>query len=291
MTLSMSWVRKRGKTEELVTVSDSRTRFGCAWDCCPKVFPLSRGDGAIAFAGWTGYAYPLIQQALNTLNMHTMLVDRSLDFCDIQGHLLRIMNAMLKEVSDLPHGHAEAEPPDAEIILSGYSAKTSRFHIRKIHYSAIKKCFMCSRSTTLFRNGIIIAGDRDTNKQQDVVEVAKRFILEKLKKAGKQPGEGFDMEPFSVLVDMIRDGRYPTIGGAPQIVKTYKHMQSRPYSVFWPNGPSRKISFMGRPMLDYEISTFLILDPDTLETTQFKVVNPELRIKGHGRMQQDGANV
>ena len=273
MTLSISWVRKCGNIEELVTASDSRTRFGCAWDCCPKVFPLSRGDGVIAFAGWTGYAYPLIQQALNTLNMHPMLVDRSLDFCKMQGHLLRIMNAMLKEVYDLPNGQKEADSPDAEIILSGYSAINAGFHMWKILFDKTQKRFVRQKHRTLGRNPIIFAGD-------ELITVKKR-ILTKLATAGKSSGTGFDMEPFSVLVDMIRDPEFPSIGGPPQIVKTYKHMQSRPYAVFWPNGTSRRIAFMGRPMLDYEVSSFLILDPDSLETTQFRIINPDLKIKGH----------
>src|SRR5471032_3703856 len=40
----------------------SRLRFGCAWDCSPKIFPLSRGDCAICFAGNTMYAYPIMEQ-------------------------------------------------------------------------------------------------------------------------------------------------------------------------------------------------------------------------------------
>jgi len=269
----MSWIRKNGKVEELVTASDSRTRFGCAWDCCPKVFPLIRGDGVIAFAGWTGYAYPLIQQAVTTMNIHPMLLDRSLDFCDVQGHLLRIMNAMLKEVHDLPNGQEQMDPPDAEIILSGYSAQTSRFHLWKLQYDKKKKEFVRKRHGFLSRNPIILAGDE--------IHVVKRKILSRLQDAKKQPGSGFDMEPLEVLVEMIRDPAYSSIGGAPQVVKTYKHMQSRPYAVFWPHRDSKRITFMGRPMLDYEISSYLILDPDNMQTTQFKIVNPTLGIKGH----------
>ena len=232
----------------------------------------------LAFAGWTGYAYPLILQALNTLNMHPMFVDRSLDFCDMQGHLLRIMNAMLSEVHDLPHGQEEADPPDAEIILSGYSSRTSGWHLWKIRYDKNKKLFLRQKHTTLDRNPIILAGDE--------LQVAKTRILKKLAESGKIKGAGFDMEPFAVLVDMIRDPQYPSIGGPPQVVKTYKHMQSRPYAVFWPNGESCKMAFMGRPMLNYEISSFLILDPDSMTTTPFRVINPDLNIKGHEKSVQ-----
>lgn len=97
MTLVISWIRKAGpNTEELVTVSDSRVRFGCAWDCCPKIFPLERGDCVMAFAGWTGYGYPIVLQAVAAANMHKKLSSRALDLCALRGHLVRVANDMLE---------------------------------------------------------------------------------------------------------------------------------------------------------------------------------------------------
>jgi hypothetical protein len=105
---------------------------------------------------------------------------------------------------------------------------------------------------------ILIAGDYRH-------EVHAR-LAEKLKNKGKLTRGSFDMEPFEVLRDMIRTREYPTLGGAPQVLKIYEHMNSLPYAVFWPDRQSGHVTLLGRPLLDYEITERLILDPDTLET-------------------------
>jgi len=78
------------------------------------------------------------------------------------------------------------------------------------------------------------------------------------------------MEPFEVLVEMIRSKKYPTIGGPPQIIKIYRHSNYRPYGVYWPSKSSGAVTLYGRTLLDYERHRFLALDPDTLE-----VLRPE----------------
>ena len=73
------------------------------------------------------------------------------------------------------------------------------------------------------------------------------------------------MEPFEVLRDMLREGKYNSIGGPPQIVKVYRYLNAMPYGVYWPNRESDHITVLGRPLLDYETLEYPILDPDTLE--------------------------
>lgn len=68
MTLVVAWIRKIGSIEELCIASDSRVTSGRAWDCCPKIKELDRGDCVLAFAGDTSYAYPMMEQASNTIN-------------------------------------------------------------------------------------------------------------------------------------------------------------------------------------------------------------------------------
>ena len=74
------------------------------------------------------------------------------------------------------------------------------------------------------------------------------------------------MEPFEILRDMIRDDKYSSIGGPPQVMKVYCHMNSMPFCVYWPDRQSGKLSFLGRPLLGYESTEYLAIDPDTLET-------------------------
>ena len=65
--------------EEVVLASESRLRFGRAWAGCSKIFPLRRGDCAFAFAGDTHYAYPMIHQVVNAVEMFSKVRSRGMD--------------------------------------------------------------------------------------------------------------------------------------------------------------------------------------------------------------------
>lgn len=261
MTLSLAWVRKVNATEELVIATDSRLRFGCAWDCSPKIFPLSRGDCGICFAGNTMYAYPIMEQVRNAIAMHPKAESRALDLCDLKGHILRVVRNMESLIHDLPKGQKEKDVPDALFILAGYSWARAEFKIWTLYYNAARKQFEFERASTLHRNRIAIIGDD--------VEDAKKEILSLVRCRNISKGMGFDMEPFEVLRDFCRDPKRHHIGGAPQILKVYKHLNSMPYAVYWPDKSSHGRSLMGRPLLDYEMATYLLLDPDTLKTEEY----------------------
>ncbi len=72
------------------------------------------------------------------------------------------------------------------------------------------------------------------------------------------------MEPLEVLRDMIRDSGYDTVGGAPQVVKIYRHMNSEFFGVTWRAqiGSPAAATYGGRPLLDYEKAYFVMIDAD-----------------------------
>lgn len=267
MTLSISWIRKVGETEELVIATDSRLRFGCAWDCCPKIFTLPRNDSAICFAGDTMHAYPLLIQIRNAVEMYPKLTTRALDIQDARGHFIRLVNKMRLYIHDLPSNLKAPEAPETFFIFAGYSWASQQFKIWLIKYDKHTDQFIHETPQTIMKNLIAVTGD-------DVKEIRKR-IHDKIVANGKTSGDGMDMEPFEILRDKIREQSNDAIGGPPQIVKIYKHMNTLPYGVFWPDGNSKQVTFLGRPVLDYEMVPFPILDPDTLETTTLKIDNPE----------------
>jgi hypothetical protein len=267
MTLSISWIRKVGETEELVIATDSRLRFGCAWDCCPKIFTLPRNDSAICFAGDTMHAYPLLIQIRNAVEMYPKLTSRALDIQDARGHFIRLVNKMRLYIHDLPSNLKSPEAPETSFIFAGYSWASQQFKIWLIKYDKHTDQFIHETPQTIMKNLIAVTGD-------DVKEIRKR-IHDKMVANGKSSDDGMDMEPFEILRDKIREESNDAIGGPPQIVKIYKHMNTLPYGVFWPDGNSKQVTFLGRPVLDYEMVPFPILDPDTLETTTLKIDNPE----------------
>lgn len=262
MTISIAWVRNVGSVEELVFASDSRLSFGCRWDCCPKSLALPRGDAAISFAGNTMYAYPVILQAIAATSQHPKLMSRGMNLDELKGHLLRVLNGMVSLVQDLPKGIDH--DPDTTFLFGGWSWKHNRFKVWLLHFDAKLKRFTF-RPTARWR-GVnehkVFAFTGDYEKDY------KSRLIALLKKKGKLAGGGFDMEPFEVLRDMLRDGQYDLIGGAPQIMKVYKYSSTKPYAVFWPDEPAKTISLLGRPLLDYEQSEYLVLDPDTLKTVK-----------------------
>ena len=262
MTLSLAWIRKVNKTEELVVASDSRLRFGCAWDCCPKIFPLARGDCAISFAGSTKFAYPIMEQIRNAIAMYPKASSRALDLCDLKGHILRVVRGKESLIHDLPAGQTEKDAPEAFFIFAGYSWVNSEYKIWVLYFNAARKRFEFERPNTLHRNRMAIIGDD--------VEDAKAAILQLAKSRKLEKGAGFNMEPFEVLRDFCRDTKRHHIGGAPQLLKVYKHMNAMPYSVYWPTRESKSRTFMGRPLLKYEMTNYLMLDPDTLQTEDYE---------------------
>jgi hypothetical protein len=267
MTLSIAWVRKVGDAEELVMATDSRLRFGCAWDCCPKIFTLPRNDCAISFAGDTMHAYPMMFQIRNSIEMYPKLKTRALDINKARGHFLRLISKMRESFHDLPPGAKEPEVPEIAFIFAGYSWESSKFQIWTITYDNARGHFIHGTPQTILRNSIAIAGDMS--------EVVRKAIHKKMNDVGKKVGDGFDMEPFQVLCEIIRTDAHPAIGGPPQLIKIYKHLNTMPYGIFWPDKQSKKITYLGRPILEYEMIPYPILDPDTLKSDFMRIDNPD----------------
>lgn len=262
MTLSLAWVRKIGNIEELVIATDSRLRFGCAWDCCPKIFTLPRNDSAICFAGDTMHAYPIMISIKNAIEMYPKLSTRALDIQDARGHFIRLITKMRQYIHDLPNHLNSPEAPDTFFIFAGYSWASQKFKIWIFRYDKKTDQFIHETPQTIMLNEIAVTGD-------DVKEIRKR-IFDKMEENGKKPGDGFDMEPFEILRDKIREQSNVAIGGPPQIVKIYKHMNTMPLGVLWED----QVTFLGRPILDYEMVPFPILNPDTFEVSTMKIENP-----------------
>jgi hypothetical protein len=82
-----------------------------------------------------------------------------------------------------------------------------------------------------------------------------------LQARNKLAGSGFDMEPFEVLRDMIRERVDHRIGGAPQVAKVYRYMRTQNFAVNWPDadGPPHAL---GRPPLPYEQFDLPVINPD-----------------------------
>ncbi len=72
MTIAAAWVRKIHNCEELIFISDSRLCGGHRWDECPKLTTLPGDNCVLAFAGDTGYAYPMMMQIRQAMNGYSL---------------------------------------------------------------------------------------------------------------------------------------------------------------------------------------------------------------------------
>lgn len=285
MTVSIAWVRTLSSCTELLFVSDSRLCGDAReFDYCPKIMALPRSDCAISFAGYTGNAYPLMQQLSLAISASTPLKDRVMDIKTLKTHAIKIFDSMASSIST--EIEDQKHPTDVTFLFGGYSWIDKRFCIWKIAYSQTangfvakpaihllynpiaRKFFLGSLETAVRSNsqslGIIsFAGDQAKNAERRLLDLLiKRLGLANIEKHRK-----LNMEPFEVVRDMLRDpARSHTVDGAPQVIKIYEHLNTQPIAVAWPSRVSGAVFLQGRPVLGYENIDSWILDPDTLGT-------------------------
>lgn len=121
MTVSISWIRKIRDCVELCFVSDSRlSGDGRYFDACPKILSLPRSDCAIAFAGYTGDAFPMMLQLGLAIDAHEPARRRALEIPSLRKHALKVFDGMtgLIQSSTRPK---QPVRPDATFIFGGYS--------------------------------------------------------------------------------------------------------------------------------------------------------------------------
>jgi hypothetical protein len=260
VTLSCAWLRSVGGVEELVFATDSRLRGPFVWDACPKVLPLPRNDCALCFAGDTAVAYPIMLQLEAAVRYYSRTLNRAVDLTEFRGKVLDLINGMRLAMHSFPkleEGHIEDE---TFLVLGGYSWRFSDFRIWTLHYDASIGRFTFRPASAW--SGI--DGNRLLAVVGNEVEYAKKRLIDLLTARGKREVGGFDMEPFEVLRDIIRSEVHDSIGGPPQLLKVYRHMNATPFSVYWPDRASGRVTMLGRELLHYERSSVGILDPDSL---------------------------
>jgi hypothetical protein len=261
MTLGMAWVRSIGGIRELIVASDSRLCGGQFWDANPKIMLLPRSDCVVSFAGDTYDSYPLMLQAYNSVLMFNAASNRSLDLTQLKGHLIRVFNQSRRFITHLPLGQDHPTPPDVSFMLAGYSWRSKVFRIWKIYYDHHFQKFTFRPTSPWTGAGqeeklITFVGDGPA------IGEAKTLLIDVLREKKRLTSGGLNMEPFDVLRDIIRSKKYPSVGGPPQLVKVYEHMNAVPVGVYWPNKESSQVTVLGRPLMEYEKVDWRILDPD-----------------------------
>jgi hypothetical protein len=188
---------------------------------------------------------------------------------------------MAKQIQSSQHiKKPQATNPEAMFLFGGYSWVKKDFQLWSISYRPLEKRFAAYPAhwlSFLPEARRIVVRKKKPEKGAaslghiafagDQGPLATKLLLEKLNasRAFSSKLKPLDMEPFEVVRDMLRDPSHAeTIGGAPQVVKTYQYMQTATLGVYWPDKLTGKVYLHGRACLGYERVDCFVLDPDTL---------------------------
>ena len=102
MTLCVGWIRKMKETEEICLASDSMfAGGGSRLPIAPKLFPILRGDCAIACAGNTGYTMPLVEHINHAVEINGPIRDRAYDFFHFIHLVEDVINSCLYQEKEI----------------------------------------------------------------------------------------------------------------------------------------------------------------------------------------------
>lgn len=267
MTISIAWIRKTSRGEELIFVSDSRLCGGQRWDECPKITSLPSDNAIISFAGDTEYAYPLMMQIKQSMSGYYPVESRSMDISKINGEVLFRENKLLDSVYDkaIPNSIL-----DNQFIFGGYSWKQKKFKFWSHSYHKTNRKMAKKASEIILpwiKGNIIIIGDQSKRYKYEL----RTFLNQKYPEGWKmKEPKNLDMEPFQVMCKILEESKKEdTIGGAPQMVKVGQYMSTRIVGVYWPqkeeDNDYKNRTILGRKLLDYEDTDYWFINPKTLE--------------------------
>lgn len=271
MTLTVAWIRRSGRTRELVIASDSRLRSRGAMDQAQKVFPLRRGDCVLAFAGDAQVAYPFFVQASSALDSQRKLRDRAEDVTAVVAVFRRILNNLIRSWDLDSQGKSE-ELGDTRIVFGGWSWRYRRFELGFFKYidGEFRYIRTSERLAFPFRErgrSLVVLGDY----RGDYLRFLSNLLKQRFPAAlnVRRHYVDFGYEPLEALQLILSDPATPTIrhliGGAPQMVKTYIHSNTMPFVVR--TGDNNNFLF-GRKLLPWEKSEFPMVDMSK-ETIRF----------------------
>lgn len=268
MTLSIAWVRTlRSGVQELVFCSDSRLSGGSRFDHAAKLFPMPRSDCGLAFAGGTHWAYPLAMALVRATEIHFPAATRAMPLAKYKSHLVAILNQLQAAV----HTYAEGENvPDATFLLGGWDFQSKAFRLWKVSFDKKEMRFFAHERKGSQNFGgmgaIEFAGDGDFIKKARAM--LKEMVQQRYGRTMRGQGARWNLEPFEVLRDILLECKAEgPVGGGPQLLKVYQHMNVRIQGVRWGDGATAAVYYCGRPLLDYERAEGLwVLDPVALRT-------------------------
>lgn len=272
MTLCIAWVREKKRSKrELCVIGDSCLSCGDRFYGAPKLFSLGREDCVIACSGSTNYFYPIAIHLQNSVELNKKVKDRAIDFLDYKNNILDLINKTLQELKEFQGYDIERDDgPGFNMILGGYSSRIHDFRIYEIKYNKLTRKMGLYKCPTILGTPVCVIGDEG-------IISSTRFMIYSAVQNKNQDVPYIDMEPLSVLCDIIKDPTISTVSGYPQMIKIYPFLRTLPFAFIHRENGEMKISYMGRIILQYETIPYPMIDLKTGETKYMKFVGEEFK--------------
>ena len=253
MTLCVSWIREVNNEKELIFATDSCLSGGERWHSGVKLFELPRKDCLICFAGETNRTYPLILNLISSIKFDDHLLSSHTDIAEVLDYLTRLFTSLCHSIADYGTQNFKSVLGDFQFLFGGWSWKDNEFKLWKLEYNHEAKAFMhdATNSDEMFHTFI-----------GDELEKSQKLLVDEISKSGKTLSRRFDMEPFKVLIEMIREKSYSSIAGAVQIAKIHPPGATEFLGVYWPSISGKK-TFLGKDVSTDNNPTVKYIDPDT----------------------------
>jgi len=264
MTLCTAYIRQANDTEELIFATDSCLSGGEKWNSGVKLFELPRKDCLICFAGQTSRTYPLILNLISSIKFDKDLSNPHTDITDVLEYLTNLFTDLCHSISDYAQDTFEEALGEFEFMFGGWSWKENRFMVWKLNYNHEIRAIL----PDIIDNDNMFFGFIG-----DETDKAEELLTDELSKNKKVLARSFDMEPFKVLLTMIRDSQFDTIGGAIQLAKIHPPGITEFMGVYWPSINGKK-TFLGKDVSFENNPAVKFIDPDTCE-----IIGEELPIK------------
>jgi hypothetical protein len=253
MTLCVSWIRKVNNTEELIFATDSCLSGGERWNSGVKLFELPRKDCLISFAGETNRTYPLILNLISSIKFDEHLSDNNTDINEVLDYLSNLFTTLCNSITDYGTQDFKDVLGDFSFLFGGYSWKEARFKLWELKYNFATEAFVHDQVT---EDGMFYSFIGDE------LDKAKELLIKEINDNGKALSRDFDMEPFKVLLSMIREDAYDSISGAIQIAKIHPPGSTEFLGVHWPSIKGNK-TFLGKDVSIDNNPNVNFIDPDT----------------------------
>lgn len=258
MTLCVAWLREADNEKELYFATDSCLSGGERWNSGVKLFELPRRDCLICFAGETSRTYPLILNLISSIKFDVHLSNLHTDITEVLDYLTQLFTSLCHDISDYGTQDFKNVLGEFQFLFGGWSWKSNDFRLWTLEYNHEVAAFVHDETND---------GDMLYGFIGDELEISQKLLVEEVNKSGKTLSRCFDMEPFKVLVEMIRDSSFTSIAGAVQLAKIHPPGSTEFLGVYWPSIAGKK-TFLGKMVSIENNPTVKFVDPDTGEVIE-----------------------